>query len=196
MNTAQPIRSQEDLKNFMGYYKKVKKNPRNQLLIVMGLNTALRISDLLSLKWKDVYEKDTDTLASHISLVEEKTKKPSCIYVNESIQTALREYLFFITNREKRQIENEEYLFKGKENTAISRVQAYRIIRKAAQYYGLSGVISPHSLRKTFGYHAWKNGISPVVLMEIYHHSSYAITKRYLGIEQDDRDEVFKKICL
>lgn len=72
----------------------------------------------------------------------------------------------------------------------------YRIIRKAAENSGLSGVISPHSLRKTFGYYAWKQGVPPVLLMEIYHHSSFDITKRYLGIEQDDRDEVFRKICL
>ena len=50
--------------------------------------------------------------------------------------------------------------------------------------------------RSTFGYHAWKQGTPPALLMNIYNHSSYQITKRYLGIEQDDRDDVFKNISL
>ena len=56
--------------------------------------------------------------------------------------------------------------------------------------------ISCHSLRKTFGYHAWKQSVPPAMLMDIYNHSSYQITRRYLGIDQDDKDQVFEKIRL
>ena len=53
-----------------------------------------------------------------------------------------------------------------------------------------------NSLRKTFGYHAWKKGVPPALIMSIYNHSSIEITKRYLSIDQDDKDQVFLKMNL
>ena len=81
-------------------------------------------------------------------------------------------------------------------NRPIGRCQAFRIVKEAAQAVGLERHISCHSLRKTFGYYAWQQGIPPALLMNIYNHSSYQITKRYLGIEQDDKDNVFMKISI
>lgn len=46
----------KDLKNFKNYYKEIQPNPRNELMIIMGLNTALKISDILELKWQEVYD--------------------------------------------------------------------------------------------------------------------------------------------
>ena len=122
------------------------------------------------------------------------TGKTSRIYMNKNIIEALKAYK--ICAQIKGKLSEEAYLFAGPHGTPISRVQAWRIISRAADACELPGVISPHSLRKTFGYQAWHKGIQPLMLMEIYNHSSFAITKRYLGIQQDDRDEVFKNICI
>ena len=75
-------------------------------------------------------------------------------------------------------------------------MQAFRIIKKVAAYHNIPGVICCHSLRKTFGYHAWRQGVQPAMLVSIYNHSSYEVTKRYLGIEQEDRDRIFQQIQL
>lgn len=68
------------------------------------------------------------------------------------------------------------------------------MIISAAKAVGIQEHISCHSLRKTFCYHAWKQGSDPVVIMIIFNHSSLSITKRYLCIEQDDKDDVYRSI--
>ena len=196
MNTAQPIKDLKDLEHFKHYYVDVEPNMRNYVLLTLGLNTALRISDLLSLRWKDVYDFSRGQICSHISLVEGKTHKKTSIYVNKNIYQALLSYKDYLECESG--ILPEQYLFCGQygNGNPISRSQAWRIIKKDAEYNHISGVISPHSLRKTFGYHAWKHGVSPAMLMEVFNHSSFYITKRYLGIGQDDRDKVFRDVCI
>lgn len=197
MNTAQPIRKAEDLERLKLFYKVEIPHPRNYLLIIMGLNTALRISDILALTWQDVYDFNNQKLKDHIIIVEQKTGKNSSILMNQNLENALEEYRKHLI-RNEREIRPDLVLFEslGFDNQPITRVQAFRIIKKAAVACNISGVVSCHSLRKTFGYHAWQQGISPVLLMNIYNHSSFQVTQRYLGIEQDDRDKVFENIII
>lgn len=192
MNTAEPIRDKKSLLEFKEYYREVKPMPRNYLLITLGLNTALRISDILSLTWEDLYDESIGTYRKHIHIVEQKTGKTTRIYMNQSIQEALDWYA------QSAWFDKSKWIFwsQGNVDKHISRMQAHRIVKQAAEYCNMEGVISCHSLRKSFGYYAWKKGVSPVMLMNIYNHSSYQVTKRYLGIEQDDRDAVFQIITL
>lgn len=190
MATTQPIKDKKELKKFIDYYQTTNPNKRNYALIIMGLHTALRISDILHLKWKDIYNFDKNCFFSHLLLNEKKTGKPSLIALNTHIKEALSDY------QEERNPKPQDYIF-SKQSTpdaSICRSQAYRIIKKAANATIYETHISCHSLRKTFGYHAWKQGISPVLLMDIYNHSSFNITKRYLGIGQDERDSIFMDI--
>lgn len=194
MSAAEPIRNSEKLQDFKNYYLSEKTNIRNYTLCVMGLNTALRISDLLRLKWKHVYDFSCGVFFSHVCLNEQKTGKPTQIVLNRSITEALQDYSAILGEG----FFDESFLFPSRkgENCPLSRSQAFRIIKEAAQANGMSRQISCHSLRKTFGYHAWRQGVSSVLLTDIYNHSSFRITKRYLGIEQDDRDDVFLNITL
>lgn len=195
MNTAQPIRKEEDLQHFKEYYRVEYPNQRNYLLLVMGLNTALRISDILSLRWGDVYDFKLKRYREHLCITEHKTDKKSVIYINQNIKRALIDYKDYLTGQKKLPSE-EIFLFESgtKKGCPISRVQAFRIVKKAAAACQLEGVVSCHSLRKTFGYYAWQQGIKPALLMNIYNHSSFQTTIRYLGIEQDDRDSIFRNI--
>ena len=136
MSTTYPIKSEEKLKKFKEYYLFIKPVCRNYAMIILGLNTAFRIGDLLSLQWRDVFSEKKNCFKDHIC------------------------------------------------------------IKEAAEYAGLEEHISCHSLRKTFGYHAWKQGVQPALLMELYNHSSYRVTKQYLCIEQDDKDRVYLTVQL
>lgn len=195
MNTAQPIRNKMELEKFKNYYRITAPNKRNYLLVTIGLNTALRISDILKLQWLDVFDSSKNIFRSHICLHEQKTGKCSKIYINENLLEALTAYRSSLSKKQTPP-SDRRYLFCGTGEEPISRVQAYRIIKNAAIACDISGSISPHSLRKTFGYFAWKSGITPVMLMNIFNHSSFEITKRYLGIDQDDRDNVFRNVLL
>lgn len=194
MNKAQPIKDLGDLEHFKNYYLNVKPNIRNYALMTLGLNTALRISDILSLHWENVYDFSKNKISTHIGIVEQKTGKSSVIYINRSIQRVLARYKENLERKEK--ICPGQYLFLSQKKHPLSRYQAWRIIKKAAEDCCISGTICPHSMRKTFGYQAWKQGVSPAMLMDVFNHSSYDVTRRYLGIEQDDRDEVFRNVCL
>ena len=192
MGTTIPIKNSDDLSRIKEYYSSVKIKPRNYLLIVFGMNTALRISDILNIKWEDIYDSISKRYRYHVSLTEHKTGKKNTVFLNSSVKNALEKYrASFIKTP-------DGYLFKSNKgcNRPISRQQAYRIIKEAAAYAGYNNGISCHSLRKTFGYCALKKGISPAVIMKIYNHSSFKVTQRYLGIDQDEKDEAYKILNL
>lgn len=189
MSATEPIRDKQHLRDLAEYFLK-KKQLRNHVLVIFGAYTALRISDLLSIKWDDVYDFKRKQFRKNIELTEKKTGKQKSIALNKRLLRALKEYF---PHREGK------YIFSNrrKNERPISRVQAWRIITKAAKSVGIPGKISCHSLRKTFGYNAWKYlHTSPALLMEVFNHSSIQVTRRYLGIAQDDINEVYLNIRL
>lgn len=187
-----PIREKNDIELLKTYFLQTHEY-RDYTLFVVGINTALRISDLLELKWKDVYNFEQNQYKRHLYMTEKKTKKRACIAINASCMAA-----FTLLKEENSPVSSEEYIFFSRKNRykPLSRNRAYNIIKNAALANNIDGNISCHSLRKTFGYHAWKYGTPPALIMNIYNHSSIEITKRYLSIEQDDKDELFNAMNL
>ena len=192
MCTTQPIKNPKELEALKNFYLTQQPNLRNYAMINTGLNTALRIGDLLSLKWKDVYCFETGSYRTHLVIQEEKTGKENSIAINSSLRHGLTIYRKSLTH-----VLPEQLIFPGRNpEEPLSRSQAFRIIKHACTELHLSERYSCHSLRKTFGYHAWSSGANPAVLTILYNHSSFQVTKRYLGIDQDDKDQLFLKINL
>ncbi len=197
MATTQPIRKKQQIKELAEYFLKLGQI-RNYVLVILGVHTALRISDLLRLRWEDVYDFDNRRVRPQIFITEKKTGKSKIVALGRSAVKALERYAKWNTggkagrSRGGLEVRRGGYIIENlRTGQPISRIQAYRIIRAASEHLHFQVRATCHSLRKTFGYHAWQCGISPAVIMEIYNHSSLAVTRRYLGITQDDKNAAY-----
>ena len=188
MEFVQPIRDQ----NQINLIKKLLKmsNMRDYCLFTLGINSGLRISDMLKLKVSDVLNKK-HKVKERISLREGKTGKLKDFPVSDTAKKSIMEYL------DVRDYELEEPFFiSRKRKHAINRQQAYRVINKVAKEIGIKDKIGTHTMRKTFGYHAYNRGIDVTYLQKIFNHSAPSTTLNYLGITQDDLDSIYLNLNL
>lgn len=177
MQTVQPIRSHAKIEEIKTYL--IHQSYRNYFLFVFGINSGLRISDILPLKVKDVKNK------THLNITEKKTDKKRKIPIVPILRKEIEKYT--------QGMKYEEYLFKStRTRESISRIQAYRILNSAAEAVGLKE-IGTHTLRKTFGYHMYQQTKDVALLQEIFKHSSPSITKRYIGINEDMIEKAFEE---
>jgi len=190
MNKVEPIRNPKKITQIKNQLK-MKENPRDYLLFTLGINFALRIQDLLSLKIKDVF--DSNGIKEFIYLREKKTGKQKKIKVNKSSREALEFYFDKVG-----EVDPDSYLFKSERSEKpLDRTQAYRLIRGWAEDVGLTGgKYGTHSLRKTWGYQARKQGIPMELIMEKLGHNSPTVTKRYIGITDDEIEDVEDRVNL
>ena len=181
MEIVQPIRDKEKIEDMKR--ELLKSGYKNFLMFVIGINTGLRIGDILELKVKDLRDK------THIKIIEQKTGKIKRLLINSSLKQEIDKFI--------KGMEEEDYLFqsrKGK-NHPISRVQAYRILNSAGAKVGLKE-IGTHTLRKTFGYWHYKQNKDVALLQEIFNHSAPSVTLRYIGINEDIKDNSIEKFYL
>ncbi len=190
MQIVEPIRDFNKIQDMKVYLKG--KSLRDHCLFVVGINVALRISDLLSLTWADVLKENKQNF-KQIKLIEAKTKKKREIELNKPSQKVLSELLASNSSYSL-----NDYIFKSREgdNCPITRQQALNILKEAAKAVGIKENVGTHTLRKTWGYHAWKKGFSPALIMETLNHSNLNMTKRYLGIRQDDINALYSNLNL
>jgi integrase len=156
----------------------------------VGINTALRIGDLLSLSLGDVLD-ERGKILDAIEMKEQKTGKMKKFPLNKSIKDALLGYL-----KAREGADQSEPLFPSRKGGALSRWQARRILSSAGNAVGVSR-IGTHSLRKTFGYHVYqKTGGNLGLVQKLLNHSSSADTLRYIGIDREQMDNTYLDLNL
>ena len=166
-------------------------NLKFTLLITIGMFTGLRISDILSLKWKDLLDKE------HIEVTEKKTGKVRKILLNQTLQeTVLRissklphldldKHIFL--NRFKTKPISPQYV-----NWMLKElVKKYEVVKDPLK-------VKSHSIRKSFGRRVWENNDKSekglIMLNEIFNHSSIRTTKIYLGIREKEIQDVYQNL--
>jgi len=192
MRIVEPIRDLNRIQKIKGNLKR-RKNPRDLLLFTAGINLGLRISDLLRLKVGDVKDRKGD-IRDFIYITEQKTKKQRKIALNDGVREALQVYF------DKTGVYDlDRYLFtaeKSKKNRPLTRVGAWQLINEWCREVGIEERIGTHTLRKTLGYQMRKKGIAIEVIQAILGHSNAKVTSRYIGISDDELEEVSKSFIL
>lgn len=189
MNVVEPIRQTTDIQAIKTQL--YARNLRDYAWFVLGLNTGLRIGDLLRLTVGDVRLSKTQW-AERLVVVEQKTGKVKECPLSDAMKKALRVYL---TTRPD--AKRTEPLFPSqKGHRPLGRQAAWAILKDAAAAVGFTEPIGTHTLRKTFGYHAYQGGADLSVIQDLFNHSSPAITLRYIGINRDQRDAVYLSLNL
>ena len=161
-------------------------NYKMSLLVAIGCFTGLRISDILALRWKQILG------VPDFTIIEKKTGKRRTIRLNPELQRHIVDCYNHI-----QPIGIESPILVSQKGTTFSVQRINSILKDLKKKYRLKiNHFSCHSLRKTFGRQVYNmnsesSELALVKLMELFNHSSVAITKRYLGLRQEEILETY-----
>ena len=156
--------------------------------IIFSINIGCRVSDVMDIKHSDLEGKKT---GDSILIVEQKTGKERELTLNAAVVEAysyMREYL-----RHRRILRPDDYIFKSQKNHVFATSTLNRMLKR--EFAGYAKNVSTHSLRKTFGRRVYNNhGKSEAALHslgEVFRHTNIAVTRRYLGISEEEIANIY-----
>ncbi len=181
--SVEPIRKKKDIKLIK---KILQDSPRNLCLFVLGVNTNLRASDLLSIKVDQVRYLQP---GEEITLKEKKTQKQRRINLNRACIVAIQNLL------RSQKYEDDDFLFlsnrKNKKALTVSSLST--LVKKWCNDINLKGNYASHTLRKTWGYHQRVSfGVGIPELMVCFNHTSQKQTLDYLCVQPEEIRSVYE----
>ncbi len=184
--TTQPIKSKKKINELLTYLRG--QSERNYMLAKVQLNTARRISDIVKLKVSDFFDENMQ-IKKIITIEERKTNKNIMIAINNTLENALKSYV------RNFKLLHSDYLFQSRKglNRPITTTQVHRIFNEAGKALNINN-FGTHSLRKSWGYFCYKETKNIGLIMNALNHSSEKISLKYIGITQNDIDEMYNKI--
>ena len=194
-----PIKNIEDVERCKEFLKnRVENAPKRYkksyakdlLLFKISINIGLRVNDLLSITWEDIFKPGTRQFREYFVPREQKTKKVRQIFINKSFRAAVKEYLKYIPNTKL-----EGYVFTNRQGNRLSDASVDKMLKLLEKELNLEN-LSTHSLRKTFAYHLYMQTNDISLIQEILQHSSVAVTRRYLGISQEVKKNAYNELNL
>ncbi|KIL71869.1 site-specific integrase [Bacillus badius] len=180
-NSVEPIRDPEKIRMMKEYL--LHKSYRDYFLFTFGINSGLRISDILPLRVMDVRHTE------HLRIREKKTGNVRKIKMSAALKQEIEKYT--------RQMADSDPLFPSRKGKGpIGRQTAWRAINEASRACGIEGAIGTHTMRKTFGYHFYQQTKDVAMLQQIFGHSSPSITLRYIGINDEMIDKALDSFSI
>ena len=180
---VEPIRDKKAIKRIK---KLLEDNPRDLGLLTLGINTAYRANELLSIRIGQVrYLQPGDQL----NLKQSKTKQFRPVKLNLSAYQAIQDLLQYLSTEA---LEDDALLFMGQRGPlTVSTIS--RMVKTWCRNVGLKDNYGSHSLRKTWGYwQRMERGTAIPLLMEAFGHATQQQTLSYLGIQADEIAEIYE----
>ena len=194
-SSVNPVRTEADLRNFIDCWRNARDDARtpeaealadrNFMLILVGINTALRFSDLRRLtvakvKYNAIEQRDR------------KTGKENRFSLNPKVYRELMAYI------SRRGLHDGDYLFPSRKgvNRPITQQQGYNIIQRAKEMAGIHYSLGTHTLRKTYGFWFYRQTGDIVALQSILNHSSPSQTLIYIGMQRAEVQEKRSRFAL
>ncbi|MEM6866755.1 MAG: tyrosine-type recombinase/integrase [Cyanobacteria bacterium P01_C01_bin.121] len=176
---VEPIRDKKAIKRIKTL---LADHPRNYCLFVLGINTAYRANELLSLTVRQVRGLEVGDV---LDIKQRKTRKYRPVTLNRSAISAIQT---LVTSRE---VAEDDWLFTGQRGHLTTSTVS-TMVKTWCKNAGLRGNYGSHTLRKTWGY--WQRmdrGTAVPLLMEAFGHATQQQTLSYLGIQADEIAEIY-----
>jgi integrase len=163
---------------------------RDYCLFVLGINTALRANELLSLRVDQVL---TLQAGDRLEVKQSKNRKYRAITLNRNASHALRQYIENDKELQRRMSDRRAPLFYSRRGDVLTVQAVHAMVKGWCAGAGLRGNYGSHTLRKTWGYWQYQSGNARTMplLMEAFGHSSQKQTLDYLCIQAKDIEEIY-----
>ncbi len=186
--SVNPLKTREDRIKAVDYFRKKRDREanksrkfiydRNYMLVKLGINLALRFSDLRRLTVKKVK-------SGVIQQRDQKTGKENRIEIPSAIFAELKSYI------SRNGLHESDYLFPSRQGCGnpITRSMGYKIMHQIQDGCHIPYNLGTHTLRKTFGFWFYRKYHDIATLQRILNHSSPSVTLIYIGLQQEEIDK-------
>lgn len=151
---------------------------RNRAMLEVLYSCGLRVSELTSLRYSDVY------FDEGFIKVEGKGSKQRLVPISETAIREIRNYLFD-RNGVNVKKGHEDILFLSRRGTALSRIMVFHVIKVQAEAAGVRKNVSPHTFRHSFATHLLEGGANLRAIQEMLGHEKITTTEIYTHIDRE-----------
>ncbi len=154
---------------------------RERSMVLLGINLGLRVGELLSLRWQDVWQNNQVPPLLYLRRSETKNNKARAIPINMNAKKAILMMRRNGRNKNKT-VTPEDHLFPGRNHGHLDPRHVNRLLYRIFGKAGLMGKLSSHTLRKTFGTRLAEKGVHLPVIQELLGHTDISTTRKYIGV--------------